>query len=275
MQKRGAGVADFREEERQILGSVLPNVAAALRTPLNNLHMAAERIARQLPDDGLEGAVLQQSYHRLLRLVSNLSMGPELLSEQPFQLQNLELVAWLGDLCQQAASAADALGIGLSFTCRERYLVAAVHREYLERLVWNLLSNALKFTPPDGSITVTLAEKAGQLLLSVQDTGCGISSEHLETLFHRSSQRDRMEPPDLPPRGRGARRTAAAGESGGCGHTGARVAAPRAAGRTGAGSAHRLCRRLLPCDDGAERRLALSGVLPALSGLNIYHIDFT
>ena len=128
MQKRGAGVADFREEERQILGSVLPNVAAALRTPLNNLHMAAERIARQLPDDGLEGAVLQQSYHRLLRLVSNLSMGPELLSEQPFQLQNLELVAWLGDLCQQAASAADALGIGLSFTCRERYLVAAVHR---------------------------------------------------------------------------------------------------------------------------------------------------
>lgn len=195
MQKRGAGVADFREEERQILGSVLPNVAAALRTPLNNLHMAAERIARQLPDDGLEGAVLQQSYHRLLRLVSNLSMGPELLSEQPFQLQNLELVAWLGDLCQQAASAADALGIGLSFICRERYLVAAVHREYLERLVWNLLSNALKFTPPDGSITVTLAEKAGQLLLSVQDTGCGISSEHLETLFHRWSQRDRMEPP--------------------------------------------------------------------------------
>ena len=57
MQKRGAGVADFREEERQILGSVLPNVAAALRTPLNNLHMAAERIARQLPD-GRQGISL-------------------------------------------------------------------------------------------------------------------------------------------------------------------------------------------------------------------------
>ena len=184
-------MAEFSSEEKRILGSVLPNIAEALRSPLNNLHMAAQRLAVPETQDAAERAIMQQSYYRMLRLGSNLTMGPELLSDIPFETQNLELVVWLDELCRQAASIAQEVGITLDFACRERYIVAAVHRTYLERLVWNLLSNALKFTPASGHISVTLEVKGQQVLLSVKDTGPGIPPEDMETVFDRWTQSQR------------------------------------------------------------------------------------
>ena len=187
-------MAFFSEEEQHILGKVLPNVAAALRTPLNNLHMAAQRLAPQ-DSDCDEQAILQQSYYRMLRLVGNLTTAPELLADTAFDTQNLELVVWLDELCRQADSIAREAGVKVRFVCRERYVIAAVNRTYLERMVWNLLSNALKFTPKGGTITVTLEDRGKQLVLSVRDTGCGIAPEIADTLFDRWQQAERMELP--------------------------------------------------------------------------------
>lgn len=184
-------MAEFSPEESQILGSVLPNIAEALRSPLNNLHMAVQRLAGPETQGTAESAIAQQSYYRMLRLVSNLTMGPEVLSDAPFETQNLELVVWLDELCRQAASIAWETGIKLEFVCQERYIVTAVHRTYLERLVWNLLSNALKFTPAPGHICVMLEVKGQQVLLSVKDTGPGIPPEYMETVFGRWAQTQR------------------------------------------------------------------------------------
>ena len=164
-------MAAFSDEEKRILANVLPGVAAALRSPLNNLHMAAQRLTQGQEGDSAESAIMRQSYYRMLRLVSNLAMGPELLSDKPFQTQNEELVVLLDELCRQADSIAREAGVEVRFDCRERYVVAAVERTYLERLVWNLLSNALKFTPQGGVITVSLEVRSGQVLLRVRDTG--------------------------------------------------------------------------------------------------------
>ena len=186
-------MAYFSEEEQHILSSVLPNVAAALRAPLNNLHMAAQRLAAQ--DGGDEQAIMQQSYYRMLRLVNNLNTAPELLSDAPFDTQNLELVVWLDELCRQAGSIAREAEVEVRFVCRERYVIAAVERTYLERLVWNLLSNALKFTPKGGVITVTLEDRGKQLAVSVRDTGCGIPPEIADGIFDRWQEAGRMELP--------------------------------------------------------------------------------
>jgi two-component system CheB/CheR fusion protein len=60
----------------------------------------------------------------------------------------------------------------------------------LEQIIWNLLNNSVKFTPPGGKITVRLEETSDQIILSVQDTGQGIDSEFLPHIFEIFRQAD-------------------------------------------------------------------------------------
>lgn len=182
-------MAFFSEEEKNILGSVLPDVAAALRTPLNNLHIAMQRLLSQQEEGSTEQAIVQQSYYRMLRLVNNLSVAPELLSDELLDTENTELVVWLDEMCREAASIAREIGVEVEFVCKSRYLVAAVNRVYFERMVWNLISNALKATPAGGKVTVTLEDRGRLFLLSVRDNGCGLSPEGSDAIFQRWTQK--------------------------------------------------------------------------------------
>ena len=63
-------MAAFSDEEKRILANILPGVAAALRSPLNNLHMAAQRLTQGQKGDSAESAIMRQSYYRMLRSIS-------------------------------------------------------------------------------------------------------------------------------------------------------------------------------------------------------------
>ena len=58
-------------------------------------------------------------------------------------------------------------------------------RRLLYEIVYNLCDNAIKYNNPGGSVKVTVAQKSSKVLLSVQDTGIGISPEHQEKVFER------------------------------------------------------------------------------------------
>ena len=60
----------------------------------------------------------------------------------------------------------------------------------LNQVLINLLSNALKFTPPGGTITLSLTVKEDVILFRVADTGCGIREEDLEHIFERFFRSD-------------------------------------------------------------------------------------
>lgn len=180
-------MSQWNEEQMRLLGEVLPHVAQQLRIPLNNLSLAASRLTERNDSEKVQrdSAVLQQSYYRMLRLVNNLSCAPMLLDETAFLKQNVEMVAWLNGLCCQAEGLFAEKGVTLLWQCAMPYHIVALHKEYMERLVWNLLSNALKFTPKDGTVTVSLKTAADQVLLCVTDTGCGISDERMDSVFER------------------------------------------------------------------------------------------
>lgn len=188
-----------REQRQDLLMDLLPQVSSQLRGSLGNIHGALNHL---LPPEKLEGdlsaqqhtAILWQSYYRVLRVVNNLSAAPLLMEETPFEKENTELVEWLSDLCRQAQPLAELKGVALSFRTELRSHIAAIHRGHLERLVWNLLSNALKFTDKGGSICVELVCGDGQLTLKVSDTGCGISSQLQDTIFDRYRHTERMDP---------------------------------------------------------------------------------
>lgn len=60
----------------------------------------------------------------------------------------------------------------------------------IDRLVWNLLDNAIKFTPPGGRVEVELAREDGQVVLGVADTGPGITQDPVERVFDRFNRGD-------------------------------------------------------------------------------------
>ena len=117
--------------------------------------------------------------------MNNLSDAPMLAEDKPLDTENVELVELLEGLCRQGQVLAELLDLRLVFTCRDRAHVIAANRELLERLFWNLVSNAMKFTPPGGTIEVALRTGPDCVLLCVKDSGPGIPQDKLERLFDR------------------------------------------------------------------------------------------
>lgn len=172
----------------RLLNEVLLHVAAQLRTALGGMHIAVGRLAppdRRDRDAVLDrdAALLNHNYYSLLRLANNLSNAPMLLSNEPLLKENTDIVEWLAGLCRQAEPLFALRHVTLTLQCAAEHHTAAIHRDCLEQAAWNLLSNALKFTPDGGSVTVTLRLGHRQVLLAVSDTGCGIPAGNMETVF--------------------------------------------------------------------------------------------
>lgn len=182
------------------LASLFPNVAAQMRSALSSFHLAAAQLApaaarEQDPVLDARAALLDQSYYQLLRLVNSLSMASYLTHDDPLPLRDTDVVEMTGELCERAASLASMLGLEVRFICGMEQHICAVFPEAMEQILNHLLSNAFKFTPSGGTVTVELRLASGRLLLSVEDTGCGISQDRMETLFDRYLHPAPMDPP--------------------------------------------------------------------------------
>lgn len=181
------------------LAAVFPSVAVQLRGILSNLHLASAQLAPPAereadPELDAKAALLDQSYYQLLRLVNNLSATVWLHTEGPLPLRNRDVVHVVGELCQKAESLATEKGLHFSFRCTLSSHICAIHEEGLEQLLFQLLSNAFKFTPAGGRVDVELQVTSGRVLLSVSDSGCGIEESLLSSLFDRYLHPELMSP---------------------------------------------------------------------------------
>lgn len=179
--------------------SLLPQAAAQLRGALSNLYFAAARLAPAAdrendPELDAKASLVDQSYYRLVRLVNNLSTA-RYLSGDPLPLQDGDIVEFVTTLFAKAASLAPLRGLELRLICAADRHLCAFCPDALEQLLYQLLSNAFKFTPAGGLITVELKLAEKRVLLSVEDTGEGIPPERLETLFECCRESGGAAPP--------------------------------------------------------------------------------
>ena len=86
--------------------------------------------------------------------------------------------------------AADAKGLLLTTDLPHEPVLIAGDPQRLQQVVWNLVANAIKFTPPGGRVDVELRERDGAVILLVRDTGAGISADFLPHVFERFRQGD-------------------------------------------------------------------------------------
>ena len=190
----------MKSNESCIPSELFPSIAIQLRAALGNIHFAAAALApadarEKDPSLDAKAAVLDQSYYQLLRIVDNLTAAEYLGRDVEIPQADQDIVSVISNVCDRARSLASLLNLRFTFFCQENSHVCSFYRNLLEQLLFQLLSNAFKFTPEGGSVTVDLKFSGGQVLLSVTDTGCGISEDLLPSLFDRYLHSDLMNPP--------------------------------------------------------------------------------
>ena len=116
---------------------------------------------------------------RALLLLSQAETGQVAL-----QKTCLDLTETLRDVFEQFEIPAEGAQVRLVAELAEGCYVNA-DRVQIERMASNLVSNALKFTPPGGEVRVVLRQDTDKVEFSVVDTGCGIAAEHLPHIFDR------------------------------------------------------------------------------------------
>lgn len=166
-------------------------ISHELRTPLSSI-LGYLELMRDDEDDPLSEehlqylAVAERNAHRLLRLVGDLLFTAQVESGKfPLDTRDLELHTILDAAIETARPIADNAGIELiKLLPAER---AIVHGDpvRLGQAVDNLMSNAIKFTPRGGTVTLALGIDERGAVITVRDTGMGIAESELDKLFSR------------------------------------------------------------------------------------------
>ncbi|MBQ9647995.1 MAG: HAMP domain-containing histidine kinase [Oscillospiraceae bacterium] len=192
---------EYNEEELKLLTEVLPNVAQELRGAMANVYAAANRLApisarEQNAAVDKNAAVFTQSYYRMYRVIGNMTDAPKLAETGKFAaLGNDDIVGVVRGVCEKAEPLFDGQGVTLTFESDKPGQIIAMDAELIERMLLNLLSNALKFTPKGGSVGVRVRVTDRRVYLTVSDTGRGIAPDKLEHVFDRFLVTDAMDPP--------------------------------------------------------------------------------
>jgi two-component system OmpR family sensor kinase len=164
-----------------------------LRTPLTVLRGELEVALKRDRTPGEYTRVLRSSLdeaERLSRLAEDLlTLTRSEAGAQGLRVQELDLGDHVGLAVERFGQQAREKEIDLRFNTRGD-LQATFDPDLMDRVVWNLVGNALKFTPPQGRVEVRLGNEGQGLLLEVEDNGPGIPPEFLESIFHRFFRAD-------------------------------------------------------------------------------------
>ena len=162
------------------------NVSHELKTPLQAIIGSAE-----LMENGIVKAEdaprfvgrIRKEASRLVTLIDDIIRLSQLDDGTDMPHEEVSLKVLSEEACETLADAAKLKGVSLEII-GEDGVVNGVRR-LLYEVVYNLCDNAIKYNQPGGRVKVTVAQKSGEVLLSVQDTGIGISPEHQEKVFER------------------------------------------------------------------------------------------
>ena len=175
------------------------NISHEFRTPLTLILGPLEKIvAKSKASKQLQLAY--QNAKRLLRLVNQLLDFRKLESDQlKLEPTKEDIVKFTKNIVNTFVETADDKRIRVKFSANKDYLQVWFDPDKLEKIIYNLLSNALKFTPKGGLISVEVnlcnvkakTQDSDYAEIIVEDSGMGISAEHIERIFERFYQVER------------------------------------------------------------------------------------
>ena len=173
------------------------NVTHELRTPITVIQGMARQIKAHSPAplaDGQEGntpadahtaaTLIEGQSNRLLELVNQvLDLARVTNAVGNAHWEHIDVMPLFSMVEESFLTLSDQRHVQLAFHHQEQHYVMDIVADYLLKILYNLLSNALKNTPEGGSITVGTSTNGQRLVVSVSDNGTGIAPEDLKKIF--------------------------------------------------------------------------------------------
>jgi len=181
----------------QLKSRFFANISHEFRTPLTLISGYAENLMEALPTNYSKKQVLSinQNAKTLLKLINELLDISKLeAGKMPLSLTQQNIVLYLKNLFFSVESFTEKRNISLNFISDEKDIQASFDSEKMDKIIMNIVSNALKFTPENGEITLTIQRKNTDCIsICICDTGIGIEEEAISNIFNRFYQADNSD----------------------------------------------------------------------------------
>ncbi|WP_321519098.1 two-component regulator propeller domain-containing protein [uncultured Bacteroides sp.] len=170
------------------------NISHEFRTPLTLIKGALERIQRidNAPKEFVHPLqTMEKSTNRMIRLIDQLLEFRKMQNNKlALSLEKTDVIAFIYEIFLSFSDTSESKDIDFQFTPSINSYKAFIDKGKLDKIVYNLLSNAFKYTPSSGkvSLIVNVDAEKDVLLIQVKDTGVGIPKEKREELFKRFMQ---------------------------------------------------------------------------------------
>lgn len=193
-------IRDCEHEYDTLKNEFIANISHEFRTPLNiilnALQLSARYIKRSANEEdtariSIHMGTMKQNCYRLLKLINNMIDSTK-LDASFFRLykQNCNIVSDVRNLTMSVSDYIKDKDINLKFESNIDKKIIALDPDALERIMLNLLANAVKFSKKGSTITVRVTDRGEYVDISVKDTGIGIPEEKLQLIFKRFTQVD-------------------------------------------------------------------------------------
>lgn len=182
----------------------LTNLSHEFRTPLSLIMGPVDKLLTEKRDDEISGplSMIKRNTRRLLNLVNQI-LDFRKLEDQELKLNPsaVDIVSFIKEVLESFNDLSERKQIQLVFKSQLKYFYTLFDQDKIERVLFNLLSNAFKFTPVGGTISLELEKgdrfknsSGSSLIIKVSDTGIGIPAEDKERIFDRFFQIDTTAP---------------------------------------------------------------------------------
>ena len=178
-------MAEELGRSEQMKNEFISSVSHELRTPLTSIKGWMETLSRLPPDDphyqkGME--IITSETQRLYDMVEELLDFSRMQNGVKLQCERLDLVAEVSDAALMMEARIAGQGLHLSYEEPELPLPVWADRNRLRQVFVNVLDNAVKYSPPDGTIFIDLLQDGESAFVEIRDQGRGITPEDLENV---------------------------------------------------------------------------------------------
>lgn len=179
------------EEAQKYKDNFFANISHEFRTPLTLILEPIEQILKLAKVDKVKenARLINRSAKKLNRLVEQLlEIGRIEAGKMVLKTNPKNIVSIMRDMVQSFQSFAEHKGITLKLIYNEDEIIVYLDTDKIDKILSNVVSNALKFTPQRGNVTIEIVKRRDVVEITVSDTGMGIPESETEKIFDRFYQ---------------------------------------------------------------------------------------